>query len=149
MANFSLVINNNEIAAQVADMLNKYNRWQSHFSASGLLFSPTNYVVEIYSDIVVGCASYIQEYNTLTKIQHVCVLPEFRNKGIAKKLVSAAILKSPTEYVYMTIREDNKASLSMAQALNFCYVKKHWFRDHWTLTFGRKRNNDSNRRTAA
>ena len=95
---------------------------------------------------MIGCASQIQEYDTLTKIQHICVLSAYRNKGIARKLTELAIANSDTEYVYMTVREDNIASLHLANSAGFVYVRKHWFRDHWTLTLGRRRDHDGSKR---
>jgi hypothetical protein len=50
------------------------------------------------------------------------------------------IQMSPSlENVYMTVREDNFASLGLAASIGFVYVTKNWFRDHWTLTLGRRR----------
>jgi len=119
-------------------MINKYNRWATVFSALSIKMTPARYFVELVRDKIVGCASTIQDYSTLTKIQHICVLPEYRNKGIAKKLTKLAISTADTPYVYMTIRADNFASLRLADSLQFRYVQKHKFQDHWTLTFGRR-----------
>lgn len=139
MAEFYVSLSNYDMAMQIADMINKYNLWYTMFSAQALLLSPSRYFVEIEGNKVVGCASHIQDYDTLTKIQHICVLPNYRQRGIARKLTELAIVNAETEYVYMTVREDNFASLRLAESLGFVYVEKHWFRDHWTLTLGRRR----------
>ena len=139
MAQFFMSLSNHELASQIASLINKYNNWLTAFSAHSLLLTPANYFVEVVGKEVVGCAAHIKEYDTLTKIQHICVLPMYRKKGIAKKLTELAITNADTEYVYMTVREDNIASLSLASSIGFVYVKKHWFRDHWTLTLGRRR----------
>ena len=142
MAEFYVSLSSLEMAGQIAAMINQYNRWATHFSAHSIYHSMARYYVEIEGDKVVGCAGSVQDYPTLTKVQHICVLPSHRRRGIAVKLAELAIVNSDTEYVYMTIREDNIPSLKMAEALDFRYVTKHWFRDHWTLTFGRRRDND-------
>lgn len=142
MAEFYVSLSSHEMATQIAAMINKHNRWATHFSAFGILNSMARYFVEVEGDKVVGCAGTIQDYPTLTKVQHICVLPTHRRRGIAVRLSELAIANSDTEFVYMTIREDNTPSLRMAEALGFRYVTKHWFRDHWTLTFGRRRDND-------
>jgi len=139
MAEFYVSLSNYDMAMQIADLINKYNKWYTMFSAQALLLSPARYFVEIEGDRVVGCASHIQEFDTLTKVQHICVLPSHRQRGIAQKLSNLAIANADTEYVYMTIRKDNAPSISLAESLDFRYVREHWFRDHWTLTFGRRR----------
>ena len=138
MAEFYVSLSSNEMARQIATMVNKYNRWYVSFSTGSILLSHAHYFVELENDKVVGCAAHAQEDEKLTKIQHICVLPTHRNRGIAKKLVNLAIEYCPTEYVFMTIREDNIPSIRMAESLEFRYVNKHWFRDHMTLTFGRR-----------
>jgi ribosomal protein S18 acetylase RimI-like enzyme len=138
MAEFYVSLTDDDMAAQVARMLNLYNRWATTFSALSIKLTPARYFVELNMNKVVGCASNIRDYPTLTKIQHICVLPDYRNRGIAKKLTELAIKHAETEYVYMTIREDNAPSIGLATSLGFRYVQKHSFRDHWTLTFGRR-----------
>lgn len=140
MAEFYVSISDRSMANQISNMLNQYNRWATKFSASALMITTARYFVELENTTVVGCASHLRQYETLTKIQHICVLPQHQRKGIATRLTNLAINNSETEYVYMTIREDNIASLSLAQSLEFRYITKHWFRDHWTLTFGRRKN---------
>ena len=142
MAEFYVSASNHELAMQIANMLNLYNKWASRFSAQSILMTPARYFVELEGSTVVGCASYYRDFDTLTKIQHICVLPTHRQRGLAKKLTNLAINNCETEHVYMTIREDNVASRRLAQSMGFVYVTKNWFRDHWTLTFGRKKTND-------
>lgn len=139
MAGFYVSVEKQDMAGQVAKMINDHNRWYTTFSAFSILQSAANYFVELEGSRVVGCAASMQDYENLSKIQHICVLPSHRGRGLAKHLTESAICSSKTEYVYMTIREDNIPSLKLSEALNFKYVKRHWFRDHWTLTFGRRR----------
>jgi ribosomal protein S18 acetylase RimI-like enzyme len=149
MAEFYTTLTTEQMASQIAAMVNRYNRWATKFSARTLMVTPARFFTEIYGSRIVGCASHIRVASTLTKIQYICVLPEFRGRGIAKKLTASAIAHADTDVVIMTIREDNAASLALARSLNFYYVQKHWFRDHWTLTFGRKRSHDRDHRTRA
>lgn len=141
MAEFYVSVEKPDLASQVAKMINSHNRWYTTFSPFSILQSTADYFVELEGSRVVGCAGSLQDYETLTKIQHICVLPSHRGRGIAKRLTEKAIKCSKTEYVYMTIREDNLPSIKLSESLKFKYVKSHWFRDHWTLTFGRRRDN--------
>jgi ribosomal protein S18 acetylase RimI-like enzyme len=142
MAEFYVSLSEHEMASQIADMLNRYNRWRTRFTAMSIIYTPARYFVEINNGRVVGCAGHLKDYPEMSKIQHICVLPSWRGRGIAKKLTDMAIAHCETDLVYMTIREDNTASLALANSLGFVYVNKHWFRDHWTLTFGRRKQND-------
>jgi ribosomal protein S18 acetylase RimI-like enzyme len=139
MAEFYVSLSRQEMAAQIADLINRYNRWYTRHTAFGIGVLPARYFVEISDGRVVGCAACQKEYPTLSKIFHICVDPRYRKKGIAEKLTRMAIAACDTEHVYMTIREDNVPSLKLAQKLGFVFVKKHWFKDHYTITVGRRK----------
>jgi len=138
MAVFNVSIKDYDIAFQIANMINLYNKWGKRFTADTILSSQASYFIELYGNKVVGCASSVREFQTLSKIQHVCVLPEYRKSGIAVKLMNLVINNCGTEYVYMTVREDNAASLAMAKTMSFRYVQKSWYRDHWTYVLTRR-----------
>lgn len=139
MAEFYVALSREEMAEQITTMINTYNKWYTFHTPSSIINSSANYFVEIILNKVVGCIATHKEHPTLSKILYICVLPEFRKLGVAKKLVELAIQSCETEYVYMTVREDNIPSLKMANSFEFKFIKKTWFRDHWTITLGRKR----------
>jgi len=139
MAEFYVSVSTQDMATQIANLINKYNQWYTTYTPASISIMPANYFVVLNIDKVIGCSANIKEYPTLSKIMHVCVVPEFRNKGIAKSLVELAIQNCDTDYVYMTIRKDNIPSLRMANSLGFKFIKQDWFKDHWTLTLGRTR----------
>jgi len=139
MADFYVSVGEDVMARQVADMVNRHNKWYTKFSAESLLMAQGRYFVELLGTRVVACAGAVQEYPTLSKIMHVCVLPEFRRQKLASKLAEMAIANCSTEHVYMTVREDNMPSLRMAESLGFSFVRKDWFKNHYTYTLGRRR----------
>jgi len=139
MAEFYVSASEDDMASQIANMINQYNKWYTKFLASSVKMTNSRYFVELYGKTVAGVASNMRESHDLSKIQHICVLPEYRCKGIAKRLTKLAIEYCDTEFVYMTIREDNAESVALANTLGFRAIKKYWFRDHWTLTFGRRK----------
>jgi ribosomal protein S18 acetylase RimI-like enzyme len=142
MAEFYVSLSTMEIAAQIALLINKYNLWVTKYTANTIYTSSASYFVELINSRVIGCASILKVYPTLSRIQHICVIPEFRHKEVATKLTKLAIEMCDTEYIYMTIREDNIPSLNLANTLDFKYIRKHWFRDHYTLTVGRRKSCD-------
>lgn len=139
MAEFYVSVSTTEMATQIAELINRHNLWFKKYTANTIYTSLAYYFVELMGSQVVGCASIFKMCNTLSKIQHVCVLPEFRRRGIALKLTNLAIETCDTEYVCMTIREDNLPSLHLANTMLFRRVNKHWFRDHYTITVGRRK----------
>jgi len=136
MAEFYVSLSTVEMAAQIAELINKYNLWNTRYTASMIYTSPAYYFVELMGSQVIGCASIFKMGQTLSKIQHICVIPEFQRKKVATKLTNLAIEACETEYICMKIREDNIPSLNLAKTLMFRYIRKHWFRDHFTITVG-------------
>lgn len=145
MAKFYISLSAMEIATQIALLINKHNLWATKHTANTIYTTPAYYFVELINSRVIGCASSLKICPTLSKIQHICVVPEFRHKTIATKLTKLAIEASDTKYICMTIREDNVPSLRLANTLNFKYIRKHWFRDHYTITVGRRKDCDRKR----
>lgn len=139
MSEFSITLSDREVAVQIANMINEHNLWAMHFTANSILASRVRYFIELCGDRVVGCAGSEREYATLSKIMHICVLPEHRGAGIAHKLTKKVIEDCETEFVYMTIREDNLPSLTLAHSFGFRFVEKRWFRDHWTYVLSRRK----------
>lgn len=139
MAEFYVSLSTIEIATQIASLINKYNLWNTRYTAGKIYASPAYYFVELINSQVIGCASILKMCSTLSKIQHICVVPEHRCSKIATKLTNLAINICDTEYLCMTIREDNIPSLNLAKTLKFKYIRKHWFRDHYTILVGRRK----------
>jgi ribosomal protein S18 acetylase RimI-like enzyme len=139
MAEFFVTLSAEEMASQIADMLNKHNRLTVTHSGPSLIYAPGKYFAEVEGDRVVGCIAIVPEKD-ITRLCHVCVLPEKRRSGIARKLMNIAIKNSPTPYIYGTIREENMASLNMVYSLGFVFVKKDWHQDHNVIMVGRRAN---------
>jgi len=143
MAQFYVSLSQNEMADQIATLLNTYNKLYKCHTAATICREKTDYFVEVVNDRVVGCVGLTQRDADLCEVRHACVSPDYQRKGIGKKLVELAIANCPTNYIYATIREDNAPSLKMVQSLGFSFVRKHWNVDHFVITVGRKRNHGS------
>ncbi len=144
MANFKIVIPINEMATQVAVMLNKQNKLRHKHSMFTILQSRATYFVEVVSSRVVGCTALLQDCPGVSKSFHTSVLPEYRGKGLGKKMLTAAITNCNTPYVYGTIRADNIASLTLVQRVGFKPIKRTWIRGHYVITVGRSIQNGFN-----
>lgn len=129
MARFFVAISNEDMARQIATLINAHNRLYKRYNARSVENENADYFVEVVGGTVVGCVGVSRE-GLVSRIKHVCVLPECRQKGIAKKLVGLALSKCLTQEAIMTIREDNEASLQMAKSMGFQFSHKFWNRDH-------------------
>jgi len=140
MANFFVSVTQRAMACQIASLINLHNKLYRRHTVNTISNDKADYFVEVVGDKVIGCAGLAQRDTNLCEVKHVCVHPDFRKKGIGKKLVELAIAHCDTDYVYMTIRDDNIPSLKMAQSLGFVPVKQHWSHDHYVITVGRRKN---------
>ena len=139
MAEFYVSVSKDSMAKQIAVLVNKFNKWYKTHTAYSISRDDTDYFVEVVNDRVVGCVGLQKRFYNSSEIKHMCVEPEFRRKGIAKRLVNLAIANCNTEYVYMKIRDDNLPSLMLAKTLGFVPIKKHWSVDHFVVTVGRRK----------
>lgn len=143
MANFYMTLPVEDIARQVAILLNNHNRLRTDHTAQTVLNRRGAYFVDVVGGIVIGCSAILKENEEATRQFHLCVHPDFRRKGIGRKLKLASMAHVTTPYVYVTIREDNVASINLNESLGFILVKKDWAADHHVLTFGRLMNAQS------
>jgi len=140
MPEFYASASREEMSLQIAKMINKHNRLYRRHTMESILAGSIDYFVELMGTKVIGCAGLLEDYpGEMSKIVHVCTDPLYRGKGIASRLVELAASNCETPYIYMTIRDDNTPSLGMAQKLGFVFVRRHWSRDHYVITVGRRR----------
>jgi ribosomal protein S18 acetylase RimI-like enzyme len=137
MVEFYMSLPAEEIAQQVAGLLNNHNKLYKKHTAYSIIRDPGKYFLEIAGDRVIGCSAIMQEDRKITRQYHLCVHPEFRRRGIARKLKQTALNNVRTPYVYVTIREDNVPSLNLNYSFGFVFVKKEWSKDHNVITLGR------------
>lgn len=137
MANFYTTLPAEEIARQVAELLNAHNRLRVRHTGHTIMASRGAYVVDIVGGQVIGCSAILRENEQLTRQFHLCVHPDWRRRGLARKLKLASLGNVGTPYVYVTIREDNIASINLNTSLGFVFIKKEKAGDHNVLTLGR------------
>lgn len=140
MSEFYISLPAEQIAEQIAQLVNKYNKLYKRHNAYSIINSPAKYFIEVHGDKIVGCTALLKEEPKLSRNFHTCVDPDFRRRGIAKKLKLMAINNCETEFIFSTVREDNIPSIRMNQSLGYVFVKKEWSRDHYVITFGRATN---------
>lgn len=137
MANFYISLSDHQIGAQIANLLNTYNKLYVEHDNNSIVDSDACYFIEVHNEVV-GCAGLTKETSNISRLHHICVAASHRNKGIARKLVELAIKHSDTEYVYMSIRSDNRISLQMAINLGFTFVRLQLSNNHYLIIMGKQ-----------
>lgn len=137
MVEFYMSLPAEDIAQQVANLLNDHNKLYKNHTVHSIIRDPGKYFLEIVGNRVIGCSAILQEEPKLTRQYHLCVHPDFRRQGIAKRLKQTSLNNVRTPYVYVTIREDNIPSLKLNYSFGFIFVKKEWSKDHNVITLGR------------
>lgn len=126
VSKFKYVLSDLEISNQIAHLLNTNNRLIKVHSAQTIQANPATYFVELVGLVVVGCIGLLKTI-PMDKIIHLSVHNQYRHLGIAKKLMHTALTNSNHDVVYMSVREDNQACLSLAQQFGFnpiAYIPK-------------------------
>lgn len=137
MSDFYITLPTENIAAQIANLLNMQNKLYRKHDAYSVMHGATIYFIEVEGDRVIGCTGLLKEEESLSKSYHTSVLPDTQRRGIATKLLQTAMDNCETRYVYGTIREDNIPSLRLVQKLGWQMIRKDWSRDHWVITMAR------------
>ena len=111
MIKFKLTLTANTIAAQIADLLNKGGQLLYYFNENSVLQNKVQYLIELDGDKVVGVIGLEIKTPKVTEIKHLCVHPDYRRKGLGKKLLELAIRATQTKLLYGTVREDNHVNI--------------------------------------
>lgn len=126
MDKFKFLVDEQRVAAQVAALLNNYNRLNIVHTKETILSSDITYLIKQLcvdgEQTVVGCIGLQKVDNLTTTLRHLSVAENKRREDIGAELVTNAMQKARTRFVQMHIRHDNMASLSLATQLGFLAV---------------------------
>lgn len=126
MDKFKFLVDEQRVAAQVAALLNNYNRLNIVHTKETILSSDITYLIKQLcvdgEQTVVGCIGLQKVDNLITTLRHLSVTENKRREGIGAELVTNAMQKARTRFVQMHIRHDNMVSLSLATRLGFLAV---------------------------
>ena len=115
---FNLSLSDQCLSDQVAILLNTNNRLTVNHSSQSITTNTNQYFVEMYGQTVIGCVG-LQRGPKMDKILHLSVSLLARNQGVGFRLLATAVDNSGKDVIYMTIREDNFSSLTLAKKLGF------------------------------
>ena len=128
MEKFTELLDEHKVANQIATLLNSYNKLSKLHTDQSIITSNIKYFIEqrlLNKEItVVGCIGVDMLYMNSIFLRHLSIHPLFRKLGIASSLI-----KKVQKYyynisnIYMDIRSDNYASLSLAEKEGFLVVQ--------------------------
>lgn len=133
MSRFGHCLTDQEIASQLANLLNQHNQLSYRRDGESILQGRPFYLVETHGRQLLGAIGIDRQAYTLTEIKHLVVTPQWRKKGVGKFLVQRALRMVNTPLAYATIRKDNQASLGLFQGAGFARAGEYRAGKHQIL----------------
>jgi GNAT superfamily N-acetyltransferase len=141
MSKFLLTSTNNDIAAQIASLLNLGGQLFFNQTRWSVIGNSIIYVVEMSYDQVAGVIGLEVCTPQVTEMKHLCVHPDHRRKGLGLKLLKKGIEYATTPLVYGAIRSDNATNLRNNFRVGLKPIAKHRGRGCHIIIFAGRREN--------
>lgn len=141
MNKFSLTLNANDIAGQIAELVNGGKQVWYHLTAFSILNSPVKFLIEIDKDKVIGVIGLEQKSNFVTELKYLCIHPDYRRCGLGKKMLYIGAKSAPTKFVYGTVRSDNHSNIRNNFKCGMIPIGRYRGRGCSIIIFVRRREN--------
>jgi len=138
MSKFHLATSARSIAHQIATLLNSGEQLWAYMDAYKVLRNPVTYVIEMDSDVVIGVIG-LEGFGRVTEMKHLCVHPNYRRRGLGKKLLEKGIEATTTEFVYGAVRSDNDTNLRNNIRVGMKPIGKKKGRGCYIIIFARRK----------
>lgn len=142
MSKFLLTLSPQNLAGQIASLINDGGQLRLHLSVHHILRSQTEYIVELDGQKVIGVIGLHKTGPRATELRHLCVRPEYRSRGLGRRLLEKGIENTKTEMVYGIVRRDNKVNVRNNLRVGMTPVAKVQNR---LIVFARRKNVYKNR----
>lgn len=144
MNKFQLTLGMQDVALQVADLINNGRQLYVHLTPASITNNSIRYVIELQGQTVVGVVGLEQQRDKVTEIKHLVVHPSYRHQGLGKKLLQKAIEAATTEFVYGMVRSDNLTNIRNNLRVGMKPVgKSRPRRGHRIIVFARRRHGNN------
>lgn len=111
MSKFILSMTRNNIASQIAHLLNIGNQFYYTIMPYHILHNNIKYLIELDRDRVIGVVGLQVKSPYVTELKHLAVHPQYRRRGIGKKLLEIGIKFATTPYIYGVVRSNNSTNI--------------------------------------
>jgi len=141
MSKFSLTISANDMASQIADLINSGKQLWYHLTSFSILNGPVKFLIEIDKDKIIGVIGLEQKSGCVTELKYLCIHPDYRKHGLGEKLLRLGASSAPTKFVYGTVRSDNYINIRNNFRCNMKPIGKYRGRGCSIIVFARRREN--------
>lgn len=141
MSKFVLTVDARNIATQIADMINAGNQLWARLNESSILLSPIKYLIELDGEIITGVIG-LEQYGRVTELKHLCVHPNYRRRGLGRKLLEKGVQAATTEFVFGAVGSDNHTNIRNNLRIGMRPIGKRWGRGRHIIIFARRKNGD-------
>ncbi len=138
MSKFLLTTSARDIAGQIADLLNMGGQLWAYITADTILRNQVKYLIEMDADVVTGIMG-LEVFGTVTEMKHLCVNPDYRRRGLGKKLLEKGIEATQTEFIYGTVRLDNETNIRNNLRVGMKPIGKKLGRGCYIIIFARRK----------
>jgi len=141
MSKFSLTISANDMASQIADLINSGKQLWYHLTAFSILNGPVKFLIEIDKDKIIGVIGLEQKSGHVTELKYLCVHSNYRRHGLGEKLLRLGVNSAPTKFVYGAVRSDNHTNIRNNFKCNMKPIGKYRGRGCNIIIFARRKEN--------
>ncbi len=139
MSKFRLTVGATNLAAQIANLLNAGQQLGLNMTDRSIILSPTEYIVEMDREKVIGVIGLDVYLNRVTELKHLCVHPDYRRQGLGIKLLEKGVEAATTEFVYGAVGSDNHTNIRNNIRIGMKPVGKRWGRGRYIIIFARRK----------
>ena len=82
----------------------------------------------------------LEQYGAVTEMKHLCVHPDYRKRGLGKKLLEKGIEAAQTEFVFGGVRNDNHSNIRNNLRIGMRPIGKKRGRGCQIIIFARRKN---------
>lgn len=139
MSKFILTLNSEDIARQVASLINTGDQLWIRMYPESILRSSIQYLIELDGEKVIGVIG-LEKQGLVTELKHLSVHPDYRKKGIGKKLLEKGIEAAKTNYVYGLVGDNNTINIRNNFKVGMKPIGKKMGRGRYLIIFARNKN---------
>jgi ribosomal protein S18 acetylase RimI-like enzyme len=137
-----------DIAGQIAGLINAGGQLAHVLVTDSILLNRVEYLIEMSGDTVVGVIG-LEQYGKATELKHLCVHPDYRRRGIGKKLLEKGVKASRTEFVFGMVRSDNHSNIRNNLRIGMKPIGKKRGRGCHIIIFARRKDGHTRQRIQA
>lgn len=142
MGKFLITIDEDNLSAQIASLINMGGQLKFFVSKDSVRLSPISYLVELHKDKVIGTIGLDKKNPKVTELKHLCVHPDYRRQGVGRRLLEKGASSVPTELVYGMVRSDNLVNIRNNLRIGMIPIGKKSKMSYSLIIFARRKNSD-------